>query len=392
MILGTHNGNFHADEVFATNILMEIMDVEKVIRTRDKNELEKCNIVYDVGDGQFDHHSKDKKYRHNGIPYAACGLIWKEYGTVYIKSVLNRFRLKYTDALISGIFKKLDSTIIQQIDAGDNGVKVIEKSLNDMLICDLSNVIENFNLQWFETFTENDSDKKFMEAVDFSKKLLENKTINIYYALKGKEILCKQYEKCKKNGYIVLDEYIPWKTSIAEIDQDEFIKFIIFQGNDGNWNVQAIPKKLGEFKNRLDLPIEWAGLRNEELQNISGINDAIFCHNNLFLAVFKSKKSAVKCAEAIIEKSNNTAIFALFDENTNKRYTLDLNCNTDTLMEIVETNDFYDEVKDLEEMYGVLDFYSDGTYSGYSSYEVTNFEELLQQFKNIFDKMKILKK
>ena len=312
MILGTHNGNFHADEVFATNILMEIMDVEKVIRTRDKNELEKCNIVYDVGDGQFDHHSKDKKYRPNGIPYAACGLIWKEYGLAYIKSVLNRFRLKYDNQIVIEIFNKLDNTLIQQIDAGDNGVKTINSTLNDMLICDLSNIVENFNIQWFETFTEDANDKQFIKAVNFSQKLMENKTINIYYALKGKEILCKQYQKAKKNGYIVLEEFIPWKTSIIEIDKEEKIKFILFKSNDDNWNVQAVPKKLGEFQNRLDLPKEWAGLRNQELINVSQIQDAVFCHNNLFLAVFKTKKSAIKCVEMVLKNQN--AIFILFDE------------------------------------------------------------------------------
>lgn len=393
MILGTHDGGFHADDVFATTILKEVMDVEKVIRTRDSVKLQTCDLIFDVGNGQFDHHSKDKKYRNNGIPYAACGLIWKEYGKVYIKNLLNRFKLKYDENLIDSIFIKLDNTIIQQIDAADNGIKIINNTLNNMVICDLSNVIENFNIQWYETYTSEKSDNQFMEAVKFSKNLLENKTINIYYALKGKDILLKQYQKSKKE-YIVLDEFMPWKTSIHEIDPTGKIKFIIFQGSDGNWNVQCVPKILGEFQNRLDLPKEWAGLRNEELAEKTGINDSIFCHVNLFLAVFKTKQSAIKCAEKVLEQVvDSKCEFRILDENKNdKVYILQLNCNINTLNDIMNLDDYCEEVSNLEEMYGTLDFcgYDNEKWLGYSSYEVEKFEELLNQFKSIFYKYKLI--
>ena len=63
----------------ATAILKQIFDLD-IHRTRDLDELEKLDIVYDVGRGEFDHHGVDKVYREDGIPYAASGLIWERFG------------------------------------------------------------------------------------------------------------------------------------------------------------------------------------------------------------------------------------------------------------------------------------------------------------------------
>jgi uncharacterized UPF0160 family protein len=36
---------------------------------------------------------------------------------------------------------------------------------------------------------------------------------------------------------------------------------------------------------------------NEELAQVTGVADAVFCHNKLFMAVAKSKEGAIKLAE-----------------------------------------------------------------------------------------------
>ncbi len=46
------------------------------------------------------------------------------------------------------------------------------------------------------------------------------------------------------------------------------------------------------------------GLRDEELQKITGVEDAVFCHKGLFLAVSKSKEGAVKLAELALSYKN----------------------------------------------------------------------------------------
>ena len=41
-------------------------------------------IVYDIGRGKYDHHQLNKRVRENGIPYAAFGLLWEEYGSHFL--------------------------------------------------------------------------------------------------------------------------------------------------------------------------------------------------------------------------------------------------------------------------------------------------------------------
>jgi len=62
--------------------------------------------------------------------------------------------------------------------------------------------------------------------------------------------------------------------------------------------VQDNPKT---FINRKNFPKPWAGLRDEELANVSGVRDAVFCHRGLFLAVAQSKEGAVKLAQIAVE-------------------------------------------------------------------------------------------
>ena len=66
----------------------------------------------------------------------------------------------------------------------------------------------------------------------------------------------------------------------------------------------TICEKLHTFNNRKNFPQDWAGLRDEELQKVTQVSDAIFCHRGLFLAVAKSKEGAIALAEkALVESS-----------------------------------------------------------------------------------------
>ena len=59
-----------------------------------------------------------------------------------------------------------------------------------------------------------------------------------------------------------------------------------------------------KFERKMYFPESWAGKRGEELAKITGVPDAVFCHDNRFLAVTKSKEGAVKLAQLAIESGN----------------------------------------------------------------------------------------
>jgi uncharacterized UPF0160 family protein len=56
-------------------------------------------------------------------------------------------------------------------------------------------------------------------------------------------------------------------------------------------------KEACSFENRKSLPAAWAGKRGKNLAEISGVSDAVFCHNALFMAVANSREGARKLAE-----------------------------------------------------------------------------------------------
>ena len=87
----THDGIFHVNEVFATVILSRVFWLTTLTVCRvsklPKKLLEGV-IVYDIGFGKYGHHQwGGNGCRENGIPYTACGLIWKDFGREMLKGL-----------------------------------------------------------------------------------------------------------------------------------------------------------------------------------------------------------------------------------------------------------------------------------------------------------------
>lgn len=84
LIIGTHNGRFHADCVTAVSLVSMLSSKPTIIiRSRDQEVLDKCHVVLDVGGQEdlisdykvrLDHHSlQNEKFYPNGIKYATIG-------------------------------------------------------------------------------------------------------------------------------------------------------------------------------------------------------------------------------------------------------------------------------------------------------------------------------
>jgi len=89
----THDGNFHADDIFSLVFLSMLLGDITVFRLANINadySLESFNkntFVVDIGYGEFDHHQKGGNGCHptpndskKAIPYATFGLLWKKFG------------------------------------------------------------------------------------------------------------------------------------------------------------------------------------------------------------------------------------------------------------------------------------------------------------------------
>lgn len=291
--IGTHDGRFHADEVMATAILKEIFEVE-LVRTRDEEILNNLDIVYDVGGGEYDHHDMNKKYREDGIPYAACGLIWRSYG---------RQVISFIDETLSGedveaVFDYVDRSLVKGIDAVDNGIGMEE---GDIPIMSISAIVSGFNPPWY---LEKSEDQAFNEAVKVAAAVLNNKIIHKLSVLKSREMIEKAYRKRKKPELLILDTFCPYGEVLREMDTNHEVDFVIYK-NKNSFYMHTVREAAGEDKRKL--PEQWAGKRDEELAAVTGVSDAVFCHSGRFIAVARSFEGIMKLAELALShpEANN---------------------------------------------------------------------------------------
>lgn len=273
----------------ATAILKEIFDIE-LIRTRDMDILKELDIVYDVGDGEFDHHQNDKELRENGTPYAACGLIWRKYG----RAVISASDPLLSEEEVNGVFRYIDRNLIEAIDAEDNGIRSTVTIIPNL---NVSNLISNFNPPWDADI--DDEDVYFNQAVKFADIILGNSLAHQISTIKAKTNIIEAYEKRPRPELLVLDRPYPWSRVLNSIDRSREVLFVIFP-RENEYLLQTVRGGSGPLRNRKSLPASWAGKRDEELNEIIGIDDVIFCHSGRFIAGAKSYDSIMKMAELAI--------------------------------------------------------------------------------------------
>lgn len=293
--VGTHDGRFHADEVMATAILKKLYDIE-IVRTRDMETLSSLDIIYDVGDGEFDHHNIEKQYRENGTPYAACGLIWRRFGT----EVIHSMKPELSQEEVVTIFQHIDVSLMQGIDAIDNGVRTAISFIPSM---NISTIISSFNPPWDSNLSE--TDLQFNEAVKLAYSVLDNVLNEQVAIMKAKAKIAEAYDKRMRKEILVLDKPYPWASILREIDIGKEVLFVIFP-RDGEFLIQTVRGNGYIYGDRKSLPKSWAGKREEELNDLIGIEDAVFCHPARFIAGARSFESIMRMADIAVKVPSET--------------------------------------------------------------------------------------
>ncbi|ATX79629.1 Uncharacterized protein, UPF0160 family [Mariprofundus aestuarium] len=285
-IIATHNGNFHADDVFTVAALKIIFPSLKLIRTRDAELIDEADIVVDVGGeydperDRFDHHQRGGAgERENGIPYSSFGLIWQKYGVVICQGNQD-------------VANAVDAGLVSNIDAIDCGhVEGVMKGIT------LSQTIGMFNPTWEE---DSHCDDYFDEAVDFASRVLTRFIAAASGGISAKAIVAKAIDDAEDSRVVVLEQYTPWKKTVFNLSEEAL--YVVYPSQTGEWRIQTVPAELGSFEDRKSLPKAWAGLSGEALQAVTGIDDAMFCHNGLFIAGAESFASTMKMAALALEE------------------------------------------------------------------------------------------
>lgn len=281
----THNGNFHADDVFSIAALKLIFPAIKLMRTRDAELISRADIVVDVGGeyepdrDRFDHHQRGGAgERENGIPYSSFGIIWKKYGVELCRGNQD-------------VANAVDAGLVSTIDAIDCGhVTGVQEGIS------LSQTIGMFNPTWQE---DTHVDAAFDEAVAFAARLLTRFIAAASGGISAKTIVAKAIESAEDPRVIVLEQYTPWKKTVFNLSEEAL--YVVYPSQTGEWRIQTVPAELGSFEDRKPLPKAWAGLSGDELQAVTGIDDAMFCHNGLFIAGAESFRSTMQMAAMALE-------------------------------------------------------------------------------------------
>jgi uncharacterized UPF0160 family protein len=71
---------------------------------------------------------------------------------------------------------------------------------------------------------------------------------------------------------------------------------MVYPSQTGQWRIQTVPVEPGSFEDRKPLPKQWAGLSDQALKDVTGLDDAMFCHNGLFIAGSASFESTMEMA------------------------------------------------------------------------------------------------
>jgi len=283
--IATHNGNFHADDVFSIAALKNIFPSIKLIRTRNLELIAKADLVIDVGGeydadaGRFDHHQRGGAgERENGIPYSSFGLIWQKYGLEICQG-----NQEVANSVDAGLVSTIDAIDCGHVDGVAQGIS-------------LSQTISMFNPTWQE---DSHFDVCFDEAVEFASRVLIRFIASANGGISAKDIVAKAIDNAKDPRVIVLEQYTPWKRTVHALS--EVALYMVYPSNSGQWRIQTVPVEPGSFEDRKPLPNAWAGLSDQALKDVTGIDDAMFCHNGLFIAGAESFESTMKMASMALE-------------------------------------------------------------------------------------------
>jgi len=280
MKVATHDGSFHADEIFALAALSLLGGPIEIIRTRDRDALAAADVRVDVGfasdpaAGDFDHHQKGGAgERANGVRYASFGLVWREYGA----------RLCDGDADVAA---RVDQSLVQGVDANDTGQAVVAPILEGVRPMTVSGMIGGLNRHWDEELSPAGERARFDEALALAGPIITREIASAAAQQRAVRIVEAAVSGARDPRVIELERDVPWKEVV--VTQAPAALFVVYPKRQG-WGLEAVPRELGSFTNRRDLPEAWAGLDGPDLARVTGVDDALFAHAKRFLVVARSR-------------------------------------------------------------------------------------------------------
>jgi len=270
--VATHSGPFHADDVLAVALLRVFVDQQAtVLRTRDLERIAQADVVVDVGGlydpaaRRFDHHQASYT---GSFSSAGMVLAWLAESAQVRPAVADRLRIG----------------VVSYVDDVDNGRRSPDPGVPCFPV-----IVQALN-QPASSLPEFDA--AFQGAVVMAEAMVRGIVAAQDAEDHARDIVAAQMDRAGSEGsnLILLDEYVRWKAPYFEMGgAGHCTEFVIHPGPDGSWRAAAIPPVRDSFAQKRSLPEPWAGLTDGELEAVTGVKGARFCHKNRFIAVFETR-------------------------------------------------------------------------------------------------------
>ncbi|XP_073315182.1 uncharacterized protein [Primulina huaijiensis] len=296
--VGTHNGSFHCDEAlgcFMIRLTNKFSDAH-VVRTRDSQVLDTLDAVLDVGGvydpvkDRYDHHQKgfDEVFGHGfNRKLSSAGLIYKHFGKEIIAKELH---VDEDHPDVQRLFLAVYKSFMEAIDAIDNGINQYDTDQTPRYVnsTHLSSRVGKLNLDWIDP---DQSAEKENAAFDRAMDLAGSEFLNSIRSharswLPARSIVMECLAASRdidpSREIMVLDRFCP----------DDRSK---------QWRVQAVAIAPDRFESRKALPVQWRGLRDDELSKESGIPGCVFVHMSGFIGGNQTYEGAIAMARAALK-------------------------------------------------------------------------------------------
>ena len=347
-LIGTHNGHFHADEALAVYLLrlLPTYQPSTLVRTRDPALLQTCHTVVDVGgeyspsSHRYDHHQREftTTFPSHTTKLSSAGLVYMHFGKAIIAQ---RTGLQEGSEEVDVLYEKLYSDFIEALDAHDNGISVydakdtagLRKRFNDTGVS-LGSLVGDLNHEWSETLTssspstdvldrdplspedvQKQEDARFLDAARLMGTTFLRRLDSAHRSwLPARSVVQAAFGARKdhepKGRLLVLPQSLPWKDHLYTIESaqsvpaDEKVLYVLYPEGPtegARWRIQAVGLSGDSFESRKALPAAWRGVRDAELDGLTGIEGGVFVHATGFIGGNKSFKGAMAMARMAVE-------------------------------------------------------------------------------------------
>ena len=241
-------------------------------------------------------------------------MVYRHYG----REVIKAYYPDLIDDQLELAYTKMYSSFMEAIDAIDTGVEQYPEG-TQVLYKDrtgLSSRVSRVNPRWNEidesTGKRPDENKRF----EIASAMCGEGFLSILGQVVESDIPARAFveqallsrKDVDESGEIVKFESggLPWRSHLYELekihDVDPLIKFVLYTDVAGMWRVQAVTVEGRGFENRLSLPEEWRGVRDEDLAKIASIEGCTFCHAAGFIGGNKTFEGAREMARVALQK------------------------------------------------------------------------------------------